>query len=189
MIKKLAKIAIFILSTIFFILDLDYINLIQASPNEFAPVPFENIPMVILKSDNSEYELGADFSIDYGGEKVINNDNNSKSAGNVSLVRNLNGLSLGLECKSGDECGTSLSPRDVSVYLVDKGLSDKEIVENSVPILELEDNDCGDQSIAVCANFNFTIPSDILIQEYKIVVDMSFDEAQWIIINPVRISD
>jgi hypothetical protein len=56
-----------------------------------------------------------------------------------------------------------------------------------VPILEIGDNDCGSRSIADCADFHFYIPADILVGEYKIVVDLSFDEAQWIFINPVHI--
>jgi len=37
------------------------------------------------------------------------------------------------------------------------------------------------------ANFNSFIPGDILFQNYKFVVDISFDEAEWIFINPVKI--
>jgi hypothetical protein len=51
----------------------------------------------------------------------------------------------------------------------------------------LEKNDCGYQSIEDCANFDFDIPEDMLTKKYKIVVDMVFDEAEWIFINPVRI--
>jgi hypothetical protein len=54
-------------------------------------------------------------------------------------------------------------------------------------MLELADNDCGTHSIEDCANFDFSIPSNILLQDYKIVVDMSFDEAGWLFINPVKI--
>ena len=38
-----------------------------------------------------------------------------------------------------------------------------------------------------CVNFDFDIPEDIPNKKCKIVVDMVFDEAEWIFINPVRI--
>ena len=98
-----------------------------------------------------------------------------------------NGSSLKLECDSNDECGTGLAPRDVKIYLVDNDITDKQIADNSIPTLEVGYNDCGSQSIEVCANFNFYIPNNTLFQNYKIVVDMSFDEAEWIFINPVKI--
>lgn len=37
--------------------------------------------------------------------------------------------------------------------------------------------------------FDFDIPDDTLTKKYKIVVDMVFDEAEWIFINPVRITN
>jgi len=74
------------------------------------------------------------------------------------------------------------------IYLVESDVEDNEIAENSVPALEIESNDCGTRSIRDCANFNFTIPNDEPFQNYKIVLDVSFDEAKWIFINPVEIS-
>ena len=53
--------------------------------------------------------------------------------------------------------------------------------------MELAYNDCGTKSIKDCANIKFSIPSNILLQNYSIVLDMSFDEAKWIYINPVII--
>ena len=73
------------------------------------------------------------------------------------------------------------------VYLVDKGYKDGQIARSYIPQLELKKNDCGSQSLEDCAHFDFDIPHDILTKKYKIVVDMVFDEAEWIFINPVRI--
>ncbi|MGD1837944.1 MAG: hypothetical protein ACPKPY_07785, partial [Nitrososphaeraceae archaeon] len=54
----------------------------------------------------------------------------------------------------------------------------------------LESNTCGsNQAIEDCANFSFSIPGNIVLQEYKIVVEMNFDEAEWIFINHVEIVD
>jgi hypothetical protein len=73
--------------------------------------------------------------------------------------------------------------------LVDRGTRDGHVARNSFPILELKKNDCGSQSLEDCADFDFDIPEDILIKKYKIVIDMAFDEAQWIFINPVTITN
>lgn len=53
----------------------------------------------------------------------------------------------------------------------------------------MEKNDCGPQTIEDCATFDFDIPEDILTKIYKMAVDMVFDEAEWIFINPVRITN
>jgi hypothetical protein len=55
------------------------------------------------------------------------------------------------------------------------------------PAIRITKNDCGSQSLEDCAHFNFHIPDDILTKKYKLVVDMVFDEAEWMFINPVRI--
>ncbi len=55
-----------------------------------------------------------------------------------------------------------------------KGIQDGHIARNSIPLLELEKNDCGYQSIEDCANFDFDIPEDILTKKYKIVVEYGF---------------
>ena len=53
--------------------------------------------------------------------------------------------------------------------------------------MELAHHNCGTQSIENCANIDFSIPSNVTGQNYSIVLDMSFDEAQWVFINPVEI--
>ena len=73
------------------------------------------------------------------------------------------------------------------IYLVKSDAEDDEIAKNSIPSVELENNECGTLSIQQCADFNFTITNDAQFQNYKIVIDMSFDEAKWIFINPIRI--
>ena len=153
---------------------------------KFDPVGFDKIPKALIKSNSAEYKFGADYSIDFGDETVIINDTSAENAKNMTLFTNAT-HSLKIECDGNDICGTNLAPNMVNIYLVDSAIQDKQIMENSIPILELEGNDCGTKPIEVCANFNFSIPDDILIQDYKIVVDMSFDEAQWIFINPVKI--
>jgi hypothetical protein len=98
-------------------------------------------------------------------------------------------LYLELQCDNNDICGTSLAPESVSVYLVDDVIQDIHIAENSIPTLPLGSNDCGSLSIEDCANFDFSIPGNIILDDYKIVVEMSFDEAEWIFINPLEIVD
>jgi hypothetical protein len=98
-------------------------------------------------------------------------------------------LYLELQCDSNDICDTSLAPESVSIYLVDDATQDIHIAENSIPTIQLGSNNCGSLSIEDCANFDFSIPGNIILGNYKIVVEMSFDEAEWIFINPVKIVD
>lgn len=153
----------------------------------FVPVPFNNIPSAIIKSEDKDYEFTADYTVDFGGETRIEHDDDAVLASNMKLDKDDDGLSIDVECDSNDICDDSLSPQDVRVYLVDRGIQDGHIARNSIAVLELERNDCGSQSTENCANFDFDIPEDILTKKYKIVVDMAFDEAEWIFINPVRI--
>jgi hypothetical protein len=153
----------------------------------FESVPFNNIPSAIIKSEDKDYKFTADYSVDFGGETRIEHDEDAVLGSNMKLDKDDDSLSLEVECDSNDICDDSLSPQDVRVYLVDRGIQDGHIARNSIPLLELEKNDCGYQSIEDCANLDFDIPEDILTKKYKIVVDMVFDEAEWIFINPVRI--
>ena len=105
----------------------------------------------------------------------------------MKLVRNHNSLSPEFKCNGNDIWDDSLSPQDVRVYLVDRGIQDGHIARNSIPLFEFEKNGRGSQFIEDCANFDFDIPEDIPIKKFKIVVQMVFDEAEWIFINPVRI--
>jgi hypothetical protein len=181
------NILLFIIVALFLILNHTIFKSTYVNAIKFAPVPFDNIPIAVINSNNTKYKLGADFSIDYGDETVIKRDYDAKSNNNMMLHTSDNGSSLELECDSNDECGTSLAPTSVKIYLVDSDIKDNQIIQNSVPILELEDKDCATQTIEVCGNFDFSVPADTLLQNYKIVVDLSFDEAEWLFINPVKI--
>jgi hypothetical protein len=153
----------------------------------FEPVPFNKIPSAIINSEDNDYEFTADYSLDFGGETRIEHDDDAALASNMKLDKDDDSLSLEVECDRNDICDDSLSPQDVRLYLVERGMKDGHIARNSILLLELEKNDCGSLSIEDCADFDFDIPEDILIKKYKIVVDMAFDEAEWIFINPVRI--
>jgi hypothetical protein len=153
----------------------------------FEPVPFNKIPSAIINTKDDKYEFTADYSLDFGGETQIKHDDHAQLASNMKLDKDDDSLSVEVKCDSNDICDDSLSPEHVSVYLVDRGTRDGNIARNSIPLLELKKNDCGSQSLEDCAHFDFDIPEDILTKKYKIVVDMVFDEAEWIFINPVRI--
>jgi hypothetical protein len=170
-----------------FILNPIFLQPMQVDAVVFDPVPFDKIPLVKINSNNGEYKIGADYSIDFGDEPVIKRANDTKVAENMTLNKQDKGLSLKLECDSNDICGTSLAPSYVIIYLVNSSISDEQIVNISVPNLELGYNDCNTGSIKKCANFEFSIPTNVTAREYNIVLDMSFDEAQWIFINPVNI--
>lgn len=155
----------------------------------FEPVPFNKIPSAIIDSEDDKYEFTADYSLDFGGQTKIEHDDHAQLASNMKLDKDDNTLSLEVKCDSNDICDDSLSPTDITIYLVDRGYKDGQIARSSIPQLELQKNDCGSQSLEDCAHFDFDIPDDILIKKYKIVVDMVFDEAEWIFINPVRIAN
>ncbi|HEY7777809.1 MAG TPA: hypothetical protein VIA09_04640, partial [Nitrososphaeraceae archaeon] len=134
----------------------------------FDPVPFDEIPLVIINSDD-DYEFGADYSLDFGDETQIIHDDDAELASNMKLDEDDDRLSLEVECDGNDECDASLSPEQVTVYLVDRALSDGHIPLDSYPLLELESNECG-STVEDCADFDFDIPGDIVNQRYKIVV-------------------
>jgi hypothetical protein len=180
---------IFIIMGISLVLNPVFLQSIQINAIKFEPVPFDKIPVAKINSNNNEYKIGADFSIDFGDEPVIKRANDSNLAKNMTLNKQDKGLSLELECDSNDICGTSLAPSSVTIYLVNSSISYDQIVNDSVSNLELGYSDCGTGSIKNCANSDFSIPSNVPVQNYSIVLDMSFDEAQWIFINPVKISN
>ena len=155
----------------------------------FEPVPFNKIPSAIINSEDNKYKFTADYSLDFGGQTRSKHDDNALLASNMNLDKDDNTLSLKVKCDINDICDDSLSPTDISVYLVDRGHKDGQIARNSIPQIELQKNDCGSQSLEDCAHFNFGIPHDILIKKYKIVVEMVFDEAEWIFINPASITN
>ncbi|HEX5186764.1 MAG TPA: hypothetical protein VFV86_07720 [Nitrososphaeraceae archaeon] len=157
--------------------------------NQFNPVPFNEIPLVVINHTNGQYKFGADFSIDFGGLPVINQDTSATTVPNMQIDKDDTNLVLELQCDPNDRCDTSLAPENVRLYLTFSSVSDINIVQNSVPILELGSKDCGTLSVEDCANFEFSIPGNIILQDYKIVVDISFDEAEWIFINPLEIVD
>lgn len=173
---------------ILLILNPVFLQSIQVGAIKFDPIPFNKIPVAIINSNNDEYKIKADFSIDFGDEPVIKRANDSNIAKNLTLNKQDKALSLELKCDSNDICGTSLAPSYVTIYLVNSTISDQQIVNNSVSNLELGYKDCSTGSIKNCANFDFSIPHNVPIQDYNIVLDMSFDEAQWLFINPVKIS-
>jgi hypothetical protein len=160
-----------------------------ASQNQFSPVQFKEIPLVVVNSVYREDKFGADFSLDFGDETVIEQDFSASSVPNMQLDKDDTNLSLQLLCDSNDICDTSLAPESVNVYLVDDDIQDIHIAQNSIPTLQLGSNNCGNLSIEDCANFAFSIPGNIILGPYKLVVEMSFDEAEWIFINPIKIVD
>ena len=160
-----------------------------AGQNQFNPVPFNEMPLVVVNYTYGQYKFGADFSLDFGDLPVIEQDISATSVPNMRLDKDDTNLHLELQCDSNDICDTSLAPESVSIYLVDDTIQDIHIAENSIPTIQLESNNCGSLSIEDCANFDFSIPGNIILGNYKIVVEMSFDEAEWIFINPVEIVD
>jgi hypothetical protein len=157
--------------------------------NQFNPVPFNEIPLVVINYTYGQYKFGADFSLDFGDLPVIEQDISATSVPNMQLDKDDTNLSLELQCDPNDRCDTSLAPENVRIYLTSISTPDINIAQNSIPTLQLGSNNCNNLSIEDCANFDFSIPGNIILQEYKIVVEMSFDEAKWIFINPVEIVD
>jgi hypothetical protein len=156
---------------------------------QLAAVPFDNIPIAKIITDKGEYKLDPDFSIDYGDETVIEKNLQAKSVENMKLDKKINGSSLELECDSNDNCGTNLAPMLTKIYLVGDSETEDVIANNNITALDIISNDCGNLTTQDCANFSFTVPDDIAPQSYKLVVQISFDEAKWLFINSVQISN
>lgn len=53
--------------------------------NQFNPVPFNEIPLVVINHTNGQYKFGADFSLDFGGLPVIDQDISATSVPNMRL--------------------------------------------------------------------------------------------------------
>jgi hypothetical protein len=156
---------------------------------QFAAVPFDNIPIARIITDKGEYKLDPDFSIDYGDETVIEKNLQAKSVENMIFDKKINGSSLELVCDSNDNCGTNLAPMLTKIFLVGDSETEDRIANNNITALDIRGNDCGNLTTQDCANFSFTIPDDIAPQSYKLVVEISFDEAKWLFINSVQISN
>ena len=63
----------------------------------FVPVPFDNIPSAIIKSEDKDYEFTADYSVDFGGETRIEHDEDAVLASNMKFDKKDYGLSLDVE--------------------------------------------------------------------------------------------
>ena len=161
-----------------------------AGLNQLSPVQFKEIPLVLINSVYHEDKYGADFSIDYSHGTVIEQDFSASSVPNMRLNKDDTTLSLQLLCDSNDICDASLVPEKVKIYLADDEIQDTQIAENSFPTLELGSKTCNNLSIEDCANFAFSIRKNTILGNYKLVVEISFEEfieAKWIFINPVEI--
>src|SRR6476661_1078467 len=84
----------------------------------FEPVPFNKIPSAIINSEDNKYDFTADYSLDFGGETKIKHDDHAQLASNMKLDKDDNTLSLNVKCDSNDICDDSLSPTDITIYLV-----------------------------------------------------------------------
>ena len=104
----------------------------NAYASRFEPVPFNNIPSAIIKSEDKDYEFTADYSVDFGGETRIEHDDDAVLASNMKLDKGDDNLSLEVECDSNDICDDSSPLQDVCVYLVDRDIQDGHIARNIV---------------------------------------------------------
>src|SRR5918994_6459727 len=98
-----------------------------AGQNQFNPVPFNEIPLVVINYTYGQYKFGADFSLDFGGLPVIEQDISATSVPNMRLDKDDTNLVLELQCDSNDRCGTSLAPDNVRIYVTSISISDTNI--------------------------------------------------------------
>lgn len=174
----------FILTTNTLVMQFDRLYALQLSA-----VPFDNIPIAKIITDRGKYNLDPDFSIDYGDDTVVEKNLQAKSVENMILDKKINGSSLQIECDSNDNCGTNLAPMSTKIYLVSDSETDDVIANNNITALDIISNDCGNLTTQDCASFSFTVPVDIASQSYKLVIEISFDEAKWLFINSVQVSN
>ncbi|MGD1837566.1 MAG: hypothetical protein ACPKPY_05860 [Nitrososphaeraceae archaeon] len=176
-------------SIVTIITTISIIALFMSSKNVNAQTPFDEIPLANIDSNTEVFVLGADFSLDFGGATKIINDQHATFNNNMQLDKDDNNLWLELDCDANDECDSSLSPEQVTIFIVDKTVQDEQVIENSMPILILGSNECSDsETIEDCAEFSFSISDDILLQKYNMVIEIDFDESEWFYINPVSIT-
>ena len=167
-----------------------YINDVRIVETLFFPVSFDNIPSATLNSHNSKFEFGADFSLDFGDKTQIIHNDGAKSANNMILNLKDDDLSLELNCDNDDFCGIGKAPENTNMYLSDISAQDEQIAKGQSNLIILEKHKCEtNESIKDCANFGFSLPTDLEFKEYKIVVELDFDEAEWWYINDAQISD
>ena len=111
--------SVFSIGVLFLVSSLISVQSFHVGAVEFAPVPFDRIPVARVSTDNGEYNLTADFSIDLGDEAVAIKNNDTVYVNNMTLNMEDSELSFGVECDSNDECGTGLSPTAIKIYLFD----------------------------------------------------------------------
>ena len=75
MIRKIANTSISIAALLFLIINLFGLHLLQVNGIKFEPVPFNKVPVAMINSSNGNYNIGADFSIDYGDETAMKKAN------------------------------------------------------------------------------------------------------------------
>jgi hypothetical protein len=68
--------------------------------NQFGPVQFNEIPLVLINSVYHEDKFEADFFIDFGDGTVIEQDLSASSVPNMRLNKDDTALSLQLLCES-----------------------------------------------------------------------------------------
>jgi hypothetical protein len=156
---------------------------------QFPAVPFDNIPIAKIITERGEYKLAPSFSIDYGDETVTEKNVKARSVENMVLDKKINGSSLELECDSNDNCGSNLAPMFTKIYLVSDSETEDIIANNNITAIDILSKQCGNLATEDCANFSFTVPNDVAPRNYKLVVEISFDEAKWLFINSVQISN
>jgi hypothetical protein len=156
---------------------------------QFPAVPFDTIPIAKIITDRGEYRLAPSFSIDYGDETVTEKNVKAKSVDNMVLDKKINSSSLELECDSNDNCGSNLAPMFTKIYLVNDSETEDIIANNNITAIDIISKECGNLTTQDCANFSFTVPNDVAPRNYKLVVEISFDEAKWLFINSVQISN
>ena len=75
-----------------------------AGQNQFNPVPFNEIPLVVVNYTYGQYKFGADFSLDFGDLPVIEQDISATSVPTMRLDKDDTNLHLELQCDSNDIC-------------------------------------------------------------------------------------
>lgn len=159
----------------------------------FDPVPFKEIPFAGINSTTGSFKLEADLSLDFGGPTSIIQNNNTTPITDLKLDKDDEKLALAFDCETNNKmCDLNSYPERVEIYLVDNTIRDNQIAENSVPMLKLGSKSCDGQTLERCGtldSYEFFIPSNILIQKYKMVILAYFDEAEWYFINPIEINE
>lgn len=150
----------------------------------------EEFHQAILKTDDKEYEIDADFvrtEGDFGEISFVKNED-ARDVKNLKLSAEEE-VEIDFECAEARCEVTDVGDYDeIIVYLVDKNEKDIDIARDDVDEIERIAEEGCFESLENC-DLEITIPDDVDNGKYKFVIQAAFDEGATYFINKVNIKE